>query len=292
MVLSCVNKRNAHAGGAAALVAVVAVGVVFGPAERPQSRVETHEVQLTATILGAVQNTSLLDEAAPADSALIAAAADVAAPLAETTPVLPAAATEDSFFDTPLGTALIAANFLILPLWFLATPVTLPLSMLVAASQVTVDGPLGSFQFLLYTGVGFLLGPLGLLAPIISGSASAAAAAKPASARAAGHEAVSSPSVAATAEPVAVVQGATPVVGEYTVTAAQTRGRHVERQPSRARAAAANSGNPTVRAYGDQKVAVGVENPSAVPADDAEISRPDISEAPKSKSAAKSHSRR
>lgn len=55
--------------------------------------------------------------------------------------------------------------------------------MIVAASQVTMDGPLGTLQFLIATVLGFITGPISLLAPFMMSSASAAAVEAPATVR-------------------------------------------------------------------------------------------------------------
>lgn len=92
---------------------------------------------------------------------------------------IPAAAdtTEENPFETPLGQVLIALNFLVLPLWFLAAPITLPLSMLAAASQLPdTDSPLNSLLFLAGTGIAFLTGPLGALSILLQPDPTPAAA--------------------------------------------------------------------------------------------------------------------
>lgn len=286
--------------GGAALAAVVAVGMATEPVERPQFRVDTRQVQLTAAILGAVQNTTLVASESPAANSPItpaAALAEVPTLRDETAPAVPAAATGESFLDTPLGTALIAANFLILPLWFLATPITLPLSMLVAASQVTMDGVFGTLQFLISTSLGFLLGPLGLLAPFVSSSASAAAAAELASVRSRRTEGILSDTLAAAAAPSAAIEDVNPVAIESVPTIKQGRGRIVKRQSGqglRAAAAAISAGTNATHARVDGKSTL-VLNGRQAPkshAIETKVARSNAMESSEPKSTVKARSRR
>lgn len=98
---------------------------------------------------------------------------------------IPAAAetAEENPFETPLGQVLLALNFLVLPLWFLAAPITLPLSMLAAASRLPdSDSPLNSLLFLAGTGIAFLTGPLGALSILLQPDPTPAAAVRASSA--------------------------------------------------------------------------------------------------------------
>lgn len=157
----------------------------MAPPDVRQLRTETPSAHFAAVLLTAVDNSSVIGVDAPPagpESLPRPAASQVGGQA-----ILPAAAeaeeAEDSFFDTPFGTFLMAVNFVAMPLWFFATPFTLPLSMFIAASQVTMDGPFGTLQFLIATGLGFISGPISLLMPFLQGSASAAAAEAPAAGR-------------------------------------------------------------------------------------------------------------
>jgi hypothetical protein len=261
------------------LAVVVAVGLAVAPPERSQVSIETHQVQLAAVVVTAVDNSSVLG-ANEASLAPVSAqvSAQVSAPASapvhdEGRAILPAAAeAEDNFWDTPLGTVLLGVNFLLMPLWFLATPFTLPLSMFFAAPQVTMDGPFGTLQFLIATGLGFISGPISLLAPFVQNPASAAAAEAPGTGRSglageAPNQTGSAPSAKA-----AVAEddfGSAPVRNESESTEKRSRVRLVERQigaEPRAAATQATGASPVTeeRVAGDSRREVN-DGEAAVP---------------------------
>lgn len=166
------QSRSAQTGSAA-LAVVVAAGLLAMTPQRSEVPIAAHQVQLQAAILSAVSNSATTDVASPTGPESWSAPSGIETEK-QASPA--AAATEDSFWDSPLGTVLSLANLLVLPLWFIATPFTLPLTMVIAASQVTLDGPFGTLQWLISTGLGFLTGPLGLFVLVTSQPASAAAA--------------------------------------------------------------------------------------------------------------------
>ena len=163
--MSCVQSayRNARIGASAALAVIAAAGLVIVPGERRDVPVETHQVQLAAAIVGAVANSSTVElpQSADAESAWIETSN---LPVAQAVPMV-ADTPEDDFWSSPIGRGLMFLNLLALPVWFLLTPVTLPLSMIGAALAVpegysdTVSG----FMFLTATVVGFLTGPMGFI---------------------------------------------------------------------------------------------------------------------------------
>lgn len=167
----------------ASLAAVVVAGVVgIIPADRVEAPMGTPQVQIHAVLLSAVTNSSALDAGWGASSS-----GSTDAPTGNAVAPVPAAATpEESIWDTPLGQVLLFANLLVLPLWFLATPITLPLSMFAAVSQIPEDDPLSSLKFLVLTALGFLTGPLGVFdiitRPMPAASVRASAAMSPNSA--------------------------------------------------------------------------------------------------------------
>lgn len=162
---------------------VLTVGLVTVPLSKKDFPTETHQIQLRAAIVSAAANSSSFDfgSSATASSSVIPTLA--ATETREPTPV--AATEEENFWTSPLGTVLIAVNFLVLPIWFLLTPITLPLSMFAAAAAVPeeVGGSLGSLLFLAATGIGFLTGPLGVLNYFIMGLESSTTAGASASSR-------------------------------------------------------------------------------------------------------------
>ena len=171
-----------------------------------------------------------------------------------------------------MGTVLLGVNFLLMPLWFLATPFTLPLSMFFAAPQVTMDGPFGTLQFLIATGLGFISGPISLLAPFVQNPASAAAAEAPGTGRSglageAPNQTGSAPSAKA-----AVAEddfGSAPVRNESESTEKRSRVRLVERQigaEPRAAATQATGASPVTeeRVAGDSRREVN-DGEAAVP---------------------------
>lgn len=292
-----IGRRSLRACGSVGLAAVVALGLVIVPAGPQRVASDTREVQLAAMVLSAVANSAAAAAPAGAGQQLVPAPAAI---VDQQRAIIPAAAATDesSFFDTPLGTALLAVNFLLLPLWFLATPITLPLSMIAAAGQVTMDGAFGGLQFLIALGVGFITGPLGLFAPFISNSASAAAAEVPAAGRrgvAETRPAQAAAAVVADAVPAETSQAGTaedrPPAG-----ASRTRGRLVEREPRGLARAAAVTANQVVGANMAR-----IEQDSAQTSDKEPVATPDVAAqstpsssdgAPNPKSRAKSASRR
>lgn len=149
-----------------------------------------------------------------------------------------AATTEDNFLDSPLGSALIAVNVLLLPLWFLAAPITLPLSMFAAVSQIPEDDPIATLKFLVLTAIGFLTGPIGVFDIFTRQTPTPAAAVKPSAARSLvpgediAQENAAEPSLSADDEPVAEQTAM-----EGTLTRGAATARPTEPRPKRATAA-------------------------------------------------------
>lgn len=231
MVIPRLKICSVRLGGSAALAVVVTVALVAAPSEHRTLPNEIHQVQLTAMILGAVGDTAASESAAP--EAVVGSAPEPAAfESGAQSAVSAASATEDNFFDTPLGTVLALANLVALPLWFLFTPITLPLSMLAGASTVTMDGPFGTLQFLIATGLAFIGGPLGLLSIFLNSSASAAAAELPGAGRSVSASEVPAQAAATSSPAVAAVEDdlvALPVRTERNSAVERTRGRLLER---------------------------------------------------------------
>lgn len=269
MAVPHLNTCNIRLGGSAVLAAVVTAALVAAPVEHRQLPNEIHQVQLTAAVLGAVGNTAGLESVSP--GAVAESAPESVAFAIEVQDAIPAAAaTEDNFFETPLGTVLALANFVALPLWFLFTPITLPLSMLAGASTVTMDGPFGTLQFLIATGLAFITGPLGLLSIFLNSSTSAAAAEIPGAGRSAPAGELPAPAAATSAPAVAAVEDdlvAPPLGTGKTSAVERTRGRLLERPvgtSALAVAAAATAGPTTVDSS--------VESVSAQPVEDGPLS--------------------
>ena len=176
------STRGVRVGVSAATAAVVAIGLVAAPPERRAVPITTHQVQLAAVLVGVMEDSTAPDEVTtplgPGPSVVASPAAATAAAEGE----------GGTFWDSPLAAVAFAANLLLLPLWFLATPITLPLSMLVAARVITpYESPganLGQLQLLAGTAAIFLSGPLGLFLPPILDPASPAAAEAPTARRA------------------------------------------------------------------------------------------------------------
>lgn len=264
MVLARRSNSGVRAGGAVGLAAVVAVGLVITPLEPRGVPVETRGVQLTAVVLSAVEN-STPSQPAPADAEpLPSASLSVIADQPQA--IVPAAAEgeEGSLVDSPLWTALTVVNFLLLPLWFFATPVTLPLSMLVAAGTVTMDGGFGTLQFLVSLGLGFLTGPLGLLSLVVNNPAEPAAAAGRV-----GSAQVVSPQTATTDPVIPATVAAAPetLPADTQPAAANTklRSRLVERRtaaaPRAAAAAARTEASSGVGSTGADSISAPVDEP-------------------------------
>lgn len=164
-----------------ASVAVLAVGLVPVPPARSDVPIEIHQVQLSASVLSAaVQNSAF--EVNP--SAGLESSPDIDTRPQET--ALVAAAEDGSILDSPIGPVLALANFVLLPVWFLFTPFTLPLSMLAAAALVPdgVSDSLGGLLLLAGAGIIFLTGPLGVVNAFLKGFASTASVSASASSRA------------------------------------------------------------------------------------------------------------
>jgi len=181
MVTAHQNTRGVRVGISAASAAVVAVSLVVAPPERRAVPITTHQVQLAAVLVGAMENSTAPDAVTtPAVPVPDVAASPTAAATA-------AEAEGGTSWDSPLAPVVFAANLLLLPLWFLATPITLPLSILVAAYTTTPyetpGGNFGQIQFLAGAAANFLGGPLVLLSSL-SNSASSAAAEAPTARRA------------------------------------------------------------------------------------------------------------
>lgn len=297
MVIPRLNNGTARLGASATMAVVVVSALIATPTGHRQLRNEVHQVQLSAVVVGAVGNTA--PPAVVAESAPVPAAFGLESQEATTV----AAATEDNFFDTPLGTALSLANFVALPLWFFFTPITLPLSMLAGASTVTMDGAFGTLQFLIATGLAFIGGPLGLFTVFMNSSASSASSAAaevPGGGRpVAGDEVPTRSAETAAPAPMAGDVSAVPaqVNTERTSAVQLTRGRLADRPvTTSARPAAAVTTPPPavaetlVDSLAGQPVDEEQQTPSAGDIEQAPSSAP---EGPSAKSrAAKSGSRR
>lgn len=156
---------------------VVAAGLVVVAPEPTCTPTEIHRVQLSAAVLSAAEHSSTVEAAAATVSTTAEAPTAVAARQAS-------AAVDTTFWSTPLGTVLIAVNLAVLPIWFLLTPITLPLSMFASAAVVPQNsGSLGSLLFLAGTGIIFLTGPLGALNAIVNGISARSSASATASGR-------------------------------------------------------------------------------------------------------------
>lgn len=270
-------------------VAVVTVGLVIAPPERRPLPIETQQVQLAAVLVSAIENSATPEMvASPAGSELISAVPAVAA-------VAAAEGDEETFWDSPLGTVLLTVNFLLLPLWFLATPITLPLSMVVAAGQVTIDGPLGTLQWVIALGLGFLTGPLGLLAPFVGNSASSAAAEVPDAGRAGSAE-----DTEPSPDPAPVIAAdngdltAAPADARRVATGKGRGSRLLERQTGRTPSAAAvvTTTASNAAATEDSSTPPVDEGPESVPVTVAEPALSSAADASNPKSRATSRSRR
>lgn len=269
MVVPRLKASNVRAGGSAALAVAVMAALVAAPTAERQIPNEIHQVQLTAAVLGAVGNTSAPQAASPeavSEPVLQPAALAVGARDA----VSAAAEAEDNFLDSPLGIVLSFVNFIALPVWFLFTPITLPLSMLAGASTVTMEGGFGTLQFLIATGVAFLSGPLGALSMLLQ-SAAPAAAAKAASAGRSGSAEVLSGAAAVTAAAPAVSAaeddlGAGSVHEQGTSPVKRARGRLAEKPVRMApRTAAAIPAASAVDTAAVSRSVLSVDEPLAEP---------------------------
>lgn len=178
------STRGVRVGISAASAAVVAVSLVVAPPERRAVPITTHQVQLAAVLVGAMENSTAPDAVT---TPAVPVPDVVASPTAAATAAEAEGGTSWDSLDSPLAPVVFAANLLLLPLWFLATPITLPLSILVAAYTTTPyetpGGNFGQIQFLAGAAANFLGGPLVLLSSL-SNSASSAAAEAPTARRA------------------------------------------------------------------------------------------------------------
>ena len=167
---SHVSLRCSQLVAAAFLSAALALNLVTPAPVQIGKQIQTHLVQLQAATASAVTNSSALNAASGNASTIGSNSTGYQAnPSA-------AATTDGSFWSTPLGTVLMLADIATLPIWFLFTPITLPLSMLVAASQTDTKSSFSTLQFLILTAFGFLTGPLGLASLLIKPSSTTAAA--------------------------------------------------------------------------------------------------------------------
>jgi len=160
------------------------VSLVAAPPERRAVPIATHQVQLAAVLVGVMENSTAPDAVT---TPAVPVPDVVASPTAAATAAEAEGGTSWDSLDSPLAPVVFAVNLLLLPLWFLATPITLPLSILVAARVTTpYESPganLGQLQFLAGAAANFLGGPLVLLSSL-SNSASSAAAEAPTARRA------------------------------------------------------------------------------------------------------------
>lgn len=162
--------RCSQLAAAATLSTALALNLVTPAPVQIGKQIQTHLVQLQAATASAVTNSFALNAASGNASTNGSNSAGYQAnPSA-------AATTDGSFWSTPLGTVLMLADIATLPIWFLFTPITLPVSMLVAASQTDTQSSFSTLQFLILTAVGFLTGPLGLASLLIKPSPTTAAA--------------------------------------------------------------------------------------------------------------------
>jgi len=183
-VIALQSTRGVRVGISAATAAVVAVSLVAAPPERRAVPIATHQVQLAAVLVGVMENSTAPDAVT---TPAVPVPDVVASPTAAATAAEAEGGTSWDSLDSPLAPVVFAVNLLLLPLWFLATPITLPLSILVAARVTTpYESPganLGQLQFLAGAAANFLGGPLVLLSSL-SNSASSAAAEAPTARRA------------------------------------------------------------------------------------------------------------
>lgn len=211
---------------------VVAAGLVVVAPEPTRTPTEIHRVQLSAAVLSAAENSSTVEAATATVPTTVEAQTVIEAQTARAA-LAAAAEGQPTFWDTPLGTVLIAANFIALPIWFLLTPITLPLSMFAAAGLVPENsGSLGSLLFLAGTGIIFLTGPLGTFDAILRGISARSSA----SASASGSSATAA-TVPASAVPDSPVAADVPAVEQQT----DDRSAFTDKR-SRARAAARQTG--------------------------------------------------
>lgn len=171
MTYSHACTRCAQLGGAALLTAALATSLLtLPPGRTSRMPVESHLMLLQAATASAITNSSALDAALPTDSPADLSATGIQANSTA------AATTDGSFWSSPIGTALLLADIAVLPIWFLFAPITLPVTMLVAASQTDTSSSFSSLQFLMLTAIGFLTGPMGVASLLMNTSSTPAAA--------------------------------------------------------------------------------------------------------------------
>ncbi|GEM_PF-3498541 len=166
--LSC--SRYSQLAAAATVSTALALNLVTPVPVQIGKQIQTHLVQLQAATASTVTNSAALDAASGSASALGSDSTGYQAKPSA------AATTDGSFWSTPIGTALVLADIATLPIWFLFAPITLPVSMLVAASQTDSGSSFSTLQFLILTAIGFLTGPLGVASLLIKPSPTTAAA--------------------------------------------------------------------------------------------------------------------
>ena len=162
--------------GATATAAIVALGLVTVPPARYDSAITRSELEIAQLQVVLATQVSALANSAP--QPVVASKTSSAAAAATTDESL------SSFLASPLGTVLgLAYVAVILPIWFLFTPITLPLSMFAGAfagaalpDTDSSSDTLNAFVFLTVTALTFLTGPVGLLSVFAAPNSSPAAA--------------------------------------------------------------------------------------------------------------------
>ena len=252
--------RGARVGGSAASAVVVALGLVVVTPWPGAVPIESHRLQLSSVVLSAAAYSSALD---------VAPTVPAAAVQSQTQPVAQAAATGVAgILDTPLGSVLTLVNLVTLPIWYLFTPITLPLSM-VAAAAIVPDGlsdSLSGLLFLMGTGVIFLTGPLGVLNAFTGGfstTGSASASASRRSGTAATAAATAAPADYSSSDPVAIKPSTAPTIGQDSSSDRRSRVRAAARQSGDAPRAAAVAVPESAARIGS-----GAELRESLPADD------------------------
>lgn len=161
------------------MTTALTMSLVIAPPERSSRlSVESHLIQLQAVTLSSVTNGSAaLGAASSTTSPADLVANGIHANRSAAATADSHTDTSGSIWDTPLGTVLFVVNFLLLPIWFLFTPITLPLSMIAGAAAVSdPDSPLSTLEWLIGTGIAFITGPIGALDLIIRSSSTSPAA--------------------------------------------------------------------------------------------------------------------
>lgn len=163
MTGSDIGKRGIHLGCVAVVVTALTVGVADQQPGRSVVQAESHPVMLEAAVVGAVANSS----AAPPTAVTTSPASD--SPTAATV----AAATDDpaAIPRTIAQIAFTAVGVALAPLWYLAFPVTLPLTASLAWNAGSNLGAAGWGNL-----AGLILTPIAWLSvPFIAGNAVAQA---------------------------------------------------------------------------------------------------------------------